>query len=277
MSTADLTRLYDDLGRFQWWRRRFSGGSGLDGLAMHKRLRDGGAGLSDLNEWLTGLVGDAEPRSVLDLGAGFGATLFHWAQRWNDTRFCGLSLSPYQVARARSLTSDLGLADRVEFVEADNAHFDPGGRTFDLVVSVETLFHAADLRRTLASAAAFVEPGGRLLLVEDMLASAESTRDSAAAHLSELWSTPTLHTVDDFRDAWTAAGLDLLEEHDLSPHVVWGEPSALASKKARLSRWASRLPLRSAREILRAFEGGVALEELYSKGAMKYLAWIGRK
>lgn len=277
MSVQDLTRLYDDLGRFQWWRRRLAGDAGTEGLGMHKQLSDGGVGLSDLNAWLWERLGDPEPRRVLDLGAGFGATLFEWAERLPDARFTGLSLSPYQVARARAVAAKRGLDQRVEFVETDNARFDPGASKFDLAVSIETLFHSTDLQATIRRVAGWLNPGGRFVLVEDMLREPPTADDAPARDLSRLWATPTLHTVDEFRAALAAANLELIEEHDLSGHVTHGEPDALSRKKSKLGRWARRCPVRSVREVLRAFQGGIALEELYAHGSMTYRAWIARR
>ena len=62
----ELTRLYDQLARYQWWMRRWSRAKPGEGLAMRKRLRSGVdelAGVERLNDWLWSLA-EIESRSI---------------------------------------------------------------------------------------------------------------------------------------------------------------------------------------------------------------------
>ncbi len=281
MSARKLARLYDDLGRFQWWRRRLVGQGPGEGLEMHKRLRSdgpGGVDLTNLNGWIWKQLGALDPtwtpENILDLGAGFGATLFDWAQHAPGARLTGLGLSPYQLAKARGEARRLGLDTRAGFQLCDNAEF--AGRGFDLLVSIETLFHAKDLAATFESLVQRLRAGGRLVLVEDMLNEPAGRAQAAVKPLTTLWSTPTLHTVEDYRDALHEAGLTLEAEHDLSAWVCCGDLSGFPGRRAKLQRWLAVCPLPPLREVLRAFLGGLYLEELHALGAMSYRAWFVR-
>jgi len=279
---GDLALLYDDLGRYQWWGRRLRGAGMGKKLEMHKRLRSSPNGVEelrgapDLNAWLWHRLDGIEVHSVLDLGAGFGATLFDWARRAPAARMVGLGLSAYQVAKARRVARQLGLSERVAFHHRDNATLAEG--VFQVIVSIETLFHAPDLTGLFSNLVQRIEPGGRLVVVEDMARSGDVQNDADAADLLEHWSTSRLHCVDDYRAALAASGWRIHAEIDLTPCVpaggVSGEAGASERRQRRL-RWLYRWsPFTRVRRVLRAFLGGVCLERLYANERMSYRAIV---
>ena len=76
MTRDPTVALYDSLARFQWWRRRWSGARGTDGLEIRKRLLppdgDGPAdGSEGLDRWLLQKLGDRSKARLLDVGCGF--------------------------------------------------------------------------------------------------------------------------------------------------------------------------------------------------------------
>jgi len=99
--------------------------------------------------------------TALDLGCGEGGDAVWLAVHgWTVT---AVDISPTAVARGEAAARQRSL-DRIRFVAADLAVFDPGAR-FSLVTasflhSPTMLDRVAVLRR----AAGFVEPGGRLLI-----------------------------------------------------------------------------------------------------------------
>ena len=116
MQDEDLAQLYDGLARFQWWRRRLKRSGAGEGLEMRKRLlaprpgEDGPpAGADGLDDWLWSRLEPSAGVRVLDVGCGFGATLFHWANNVDGAAgaaFVGLTLSGYQVQRAEEVAGD---------------------------------------------------------------------------------------------------------------------------------------------------------------------------
>lgn len=285
MPTSDdgeLARLYDGVARFQWLRRRLAGAKPGESLQMHKRLLappegfDGpAAGLDALDSWLWTRLDAPDAPRVLDVGCGFGATLFRWARLAPTGRFVGLSLSPYQVARATRCAAALGLADRCRF--RHQSYDDAIDGTFDVIVSIESLFHSADLRATLANLAASLAPSGRLTLVEDMAVDEGLEHEPAAAELLARWSTTRLHTVADYGQAARASGLEPVAEFDLSRQVERADRRALARRRARLGRLRGLVPLPMARRVLDAFLGGLSLEALYGEDRMQYRVLIAER
>lgn len=108
-------------------------------------------------------------KRVLHLQCHFGADSLKLAQR-GAASVVGLDFSGPAIAAARGLAQEVGLADRVHFVEADlyatlDAIPEPG--SFDMVfVSWGAICWLPDIKRWAKIVAAMLRPGGSLYLVE---------------------------------------------------------------------------------------------------------------
>ncbi len=282
MSTAadpELARLYDDLSRYQWSLRRLRGGRG--GLEMRKPLGPSSAperpapGTADLSSWIDVRLLEGRGGRLLDLGTGFGALLFDWLERHSEGSGVGLTASGYQVRRARAEAARRGLGSRAEFREQSYA--EPVAGEFDAACAVEALFHASDLAQVLGAACGALRPGGRIAWVEDMAADATVGTAPEARLLLDRWSTEHLHTEQSYREACSASGLRLLEVVDLTDQVLSRQPAELERSARRMRQLQRLTPIPRVRRVLRAFEGGVALEQLYAAGSMRYLAMVAER
>jgi SAM-dependent methyltransferase len=276
---TNLEALYDSLARYHWLRRRLRGARTGAGLEMHKRLGPPGAvargpqeGAASLNTWLLSLLDLPERPRVLDVGCGFGATIVTWARGISGS-FVGLTASRFQARMARREAARLGLGERCDF--RVQGYDEPIAGRFDVAVSIEALFHAPDLARTLRNLAASLEGGAPIVLVEDMAKPAlDSRRDPDETALLAAWSTPRLHTGRDYRRALGEAGFHVKEEIDLTAQVNRGENRDLETRRRRLARLRRVTPFAAGRRVLDAFLGGVALERLYVRERMRYVTII---
>lgn len=236
---------------------------------MRKSLHAGEnelAGVEHLSGWLWNWAQPGDNPIVLDLGAGFGETMFDWAQRCEAGKFVGLGLSGYQINKARKEAERRGLTERCRFVQQSfDVRLD---QEFDRALSIETLFHAPDLRQTLAVVAAELAPGGQLLLVEDMARSPEAARSAPALELCERWSTQRLHTRDDYLTAIAASGLQVAQEHHLSQLLHISEQGNRQRRRKKLLGLRRLMPF--GRHMVDAFLGGLAMEELHATGDLEY-------
>ena len=124
-----LGRLYDQLSRYEWWRRRLAAARPGTRLELRKRLREP----ADLDAWLHQRTAPRNGASVLDLGCGFGGTLFHFAR---CGQVCtGLTLSGYQANKARLLAERFGLAARCAIRQQSFDEAIEG--SFDVVLAVD--------------------------------------------------------------------------------------------------------------------------------------------
>ncbi|KGJ75993.1 hypothetical protein GY21_09455 [Cryobacterium roopkundense] len=108
-------------------------------------------------------AGGLEPGTALDLGSGEGGDALWLAHGgWQVT---AVDISATALARGEARAAASGLADRIRFVQADLAAWNPDA-TFDLVAA-QFLQSPVELPREqiLRRAAAAVAPGGQLLIV----------------------------------------------------------------------------------------------------------------
>ncbi|MFG6445865.1 SAM-dependent methyltransferase [Microbacterium sp. P07] len=108
-------------------------------------------------------VAGLAPGTALELGSGEGAdALWLAAQGWTVT---AVDISANALAVAAANAAELGLADRIEWVQADLATWHPSAE-YDLVTSA-FLHSPVELPRDeiLRRAVTAVAPGGRLLVV----------------------------------------------------------------------------------------------------------------
>ena len=125
-------------------------------------LHPGGLALTST---LTRLMGVDSSSSVLDVGSGLGATAVHLA-RTAGCHVTAVTLEPEGVSAGNELAGRHGVEDRVEFIQGDILHFEPGVKKYDYVVMECVLSileeKAAALRRLLG----LIRPGGSLGLTD---------------------------------------------------------------------------------------------------------------
>jgi len=245
---------------------------------MHKALEapigDGpSGGTSDLNEWLWQKLSPAADLRALDIGCGFGASLFSLAKCAPSAQLAGLSLSSYQVRVASREAERSKQSERLRFHHESFDRF-RSDASFDLVFSIETLFHAPALNGTLPHLASLLAPAGRVALLEDMATDESVASSEDGRELLRRWSTNHLYTRGDYGRALESAGLRVVEEIDLTGQVPFRSSDQLTVSSRRLERLRAWMPTAGLRRMIDAFLGGLHLEELYGNGRMNYRCLI---
>ena len=141
----------------------------------------------------------------------------------------------------------------------------------DVVFAVESLGHTRDLGAALKSVAASIADasGGRFLWLEDLLTE-PLTDDPDLRSLARCWGSPQLRGRSEADAALTAAGLEVVYEHDLTERVARRSLAAIDRSARRLRMLQRCLPLPFARRVTDAFLGGLHLERLYARGLACY-------
>jgi len=140
---------------------------------------------------------------VLDLGCGHGAWLVRLLEGHPGVTAVGVDRSAVALATAREASSSAGVADRVQWVEADAAAW--AGDRFDLVLCVGASHAFGGLAGALAAMRRHVVPGGRVLLGDGIWDVPPGPRALAALEAA----------ADDFPDA--AGLLSAAREQGLEP------------------------------------------------------------
>ncbi|MGY6634832.1 MAG: SAM-dependent methyltransferase [Alkalilacustris sp.] len=258
------------------------GGSGRS-LAIHRGLWD--VGVTDAEtaadrvnarivRRMMGL-GRPAPGLLRDLGCGVGGSLLHFARAWPAARLEGITLSPRQAQMARSHVARARLDDRItvrcgDFLAAAMDADSPPAPA-DLAVAIESHVHAPSAAAFLRAARAGLAPGGVLVVVDDMLATAPdrlSPREAAlVATFRRGWHLGHVPHPEGLRAAAAEFGFDCVADEDLTPHLRLDRRRdrllhlvAPSVDALGLGRW----PLFS------NMIGGNALTLAYLRGVMRY-------
>ncbi len=274
-SSRQLIALYDALSRFNLLANLVRFGHPRADLTLHKALRipaeqANAYGKSErrlyvVDRALAAVTLPPAPR-VLDAGCGFGGTVFRWQERIGGT-YDGLTVSRVQwrVARREAVRRGLAAACRFHLRSYDA----PIEGDYDAVVAIESLIHSPCGERTLANLAGALRPGGKLVLVEDVLHD-EAVDDPDFAIVRERWALGRVPTTSTYARALAGDGLRTLHDEDLSALVPTRPLAELAAAEARYRRAHALLPFPAARRVLAAYLGGVAFERLYRRGLVSY-------
>jgi len=209
---------------------------------------------------------------VLDVGCGAGGPALHLA-RSKSWEVVGVDIEEDGIAAANRAASEVGLAPRAAFVQADAAlelPFPSG--SFDAVVSIDAVNHLPDRPRVLSDWARLLKPGARLLftdsaVVSGPLSSAEIATRSAAGYY--------LFVPEGENDrALVQAGLTVLATEDATAHLA---SIAQRRSSARAKRAEALHGIEGARE----FEAGQRFLDMAALLArerrLKRLIYLARK
>jgi len=100
----------------------------------------------------------AEVRRVLEVGCGAGATLAWLKQRWPEAWIAAADVNDEQIRRAAAH------ADQAERCDLDETLPSISPATIDLLLCLDVLEHLRDPWAVLRGLAAFVRPGGRVIV-----------------------------------------------------------------------------------------------------------------
>ena len=105
-----------------------------------------------------------QPKTVLDLGCGWGELLLRVLARAPGARGIGVDAHEHDVTRGRANAVERGLADRAAFVEGPaREHLSSA----DVVISVGAYHALGSIAEALRELRGLVHPGGRLLFAAE--------------------------------------------------------------------------------------------------------------
>lgn len=115
------------------------------------------------NPWVREIAGALSPGRAIDLGAGRGRHALWLAGRGWQVR--AIDFSPVAIELGRAVATESGLADRMEWIEADVTTLELEPRSAELVLLAFLHLEPGPWRSVLAEAADAVTDGGGLLVV----------------------------------------------------------------------------------------------------------------
>jgi 2-polyprenyl-3-methyl-5-hydroxy-6-metoxy-1,4-benzoquinol methylase len=135
-------------------------------------------------EMLIAVLGLNEHSCALDVGCGVGATTEYISDR-TGAKITGIDLAEPCVERARERTRDK--ADRLIFLIANINEIDLPAESFDTVISVDTLYFAKDLPRTIGQLKTLLKRNGQMgLFFSEVVTEIGGSRERLAPDQTKL-------------------------------------------------------------------------------------------
>ena len=173
------------------------------------------------NRVLADKAGIKPGMKVLDAGCGVGGSAI-WLAKNIGVYVTGITLIKDHCLRARKLASQLGVADKTEFLVRDFRETGFTKETFDVVFAIESVCHAEDKRDFLREAKRVLKPGGKLV-VDDGFQKKEilsSLEEKEMAKWLKGWAVPNLATVSGFSSALKELGFCNIRYEDVTQNVL---------------------------------------------------------
>eukprot|EP00596_Hydrurales_sp_CCMP1899_P010675 CAMPEP_0119033482 /NCGR_PEP_ID=MMETSP1177-20130426/523_1 /TAXON_ID=2985 /ORGANISM="Ochromonas sp, Strain CCMP1899" /LENGTH=329 /DNA_ID=CAMNT_0006990255 /DNA_START=180 /DNA_END=1169 /DNA_ORIENTATION=+ len=105
-----------------------------------------------------------EPKTMVDVGCGVGGSSRFISKKWG-TKGKGISLSPFQIGKAKEITKIQGLEGKVDYQVADAMKMPFDDNSFDLTWSMESGEHMPDKKDFVNELFRVTVPGGRIIIV----------------------------------------------------------------------------------------------------------------
>ena len=109
-------------------------------------------------------VDDFKGKKMVDVGCGVGGSSRYIINKYGGSAE-GISLSPFQVARAKLLSAKLNLSHALNYQVADALNMPFKNNQFDLAWSMESGEHMPDKDKFMNELFRVTAPGGRILIV----------------------------------------------------------------------------------------------------------------
>ncbi|MGH9347929.1 MAG: SAM-dependent methyltransferase [Vicinamibacterales bacterium] len=169
------------------------------------------------------------PQRILDMGCGLGTTARWAATAYDNLHVSGLTIVPWQVRQAASLTADHASRPRVRFVQGDFAAAPFSEESFDGIYALESSCYAAGYTKAalLKELHRLLKPGKRFVIADAFL---KTQRKMSAPirrcyqALCRCWSLDTLGDLHQVTACLATLGFRDVTVENISRHVT---PSVL--------------------------------------------------
>ena len=111
------------------------------------------------------VTGVATGTRVLDLACGKGELLCRWAE-WFGSGGVGVDLSPVFLGAAVARSAELGVADRLTFIQGDAGTYEPEPGGFDVAACIGATWIGGGLAGTISLLRPAIGRGGTILIGE---------------------------------------------------------------------------------------------------------------
>ncbi|GFH39399.1 SAM-dependent methyltransferase [Streptomyces pacificus] len=202
---------------------------------------------------VTDVLGLRPGEHVLDAGCGSGEASLYLARR-HGVRVTGVTVSEYELDRARERAVAAGLADVAGFRYGDYMRLPFEDGSFDAVLALESLQNAPDLGQVLGELFRVLRPGGRIAFSDFSLEKAGAEPERVERFMTTL-KLPLLPTLPQWLAYLRAAGFDIEEYTQCGPRVFGMKSKYLQAAMDRREGVAGRFGEADVAEFSRLHRG----------------------
>ena len=193
-----------------------------------------------INDLLTCMDNPNQPvTTILDVGVGFGKSLWNLDQTFNPDKIIGLDVDPEVLNRAEREARHCHA--NVELIECNAAHIALPDNSVDMLFCHQTFHHIVDQESAIKEFYRVLKPGGRLLF-------AESTRKYIHSWIIKwLFRHPmdVQKTAEEYLQLIRATGFSCRDRNVSYPYLWWSR-----SDLGIMERWFKRPIPRNKEETL---------------------------
>jgi SAM-dependent methyltransferase len=234
-------------------------GDHLHDLTVHKHLdQDPLIQFREAYQW----VHQAGARLVADAGCGYGGFAVFVASQAPTIHVDGYTLSDVQQAVAQQAFARLHLPHARVLLQS----YDHLVRTYEAIVAIESLGHAADVGATLQHWAGHLRPGGLVVIIDEVFRPEVVPTHPEIQQFMQLWRFSVLLQRARLEALVQTAGLhiaawDVLSERYHVPH----RPDDACDRLLQEYRHEGAHP---------GYIGGIFLEKFYNRGWVDYVLMV---
>jgi cyclopropane fatty-acyl-phospholipid synthase-like methyltransferase len=206
---------------------------------------------------------------LLDVGCGAGVPAIRLGQR-TDARITAITNSDWHLGEASRRVKAAGLRGQVRIEHGDAAALSYPDGTFDAVLALESLPHAADRGQWVREMLRVLRPGGRAVLT-DLTQEVPLTEEECEILQSYTLATPLPAL--DFMELVRRSGFQIVEFVNCSAHTKRSH----GAYYERVVQWRTELAATQGAETVDALLEGMLPINAIFQGKLGYAIVVGRK
>ncbi|MGH1486881.1 MAG: SAM-dependent methyltransferase [Cellvibrionaceae bacterium] len=169
-----------------------------------------------------------QKNTVIDLGCGVGATARYFAKQYSLSSVYGITIVPWQIEQAESMTQMADLSSRIHYQLEDYTQTTYADNTFSGAYAIESSCYDNGLNkaRFLKETYRLLKPGAKLVVADGFRKSNKGNMifEFAYKHVCKGWSLETFGHIDAFVQEMEKIGFKEVKVEDVSWRIA---PSVL--------------------------------------------------
>ncbi len=220
------------------------------------------------------------PKNMIDVGCGVGGSSRHIARKFG-CKGVGISLSPYQISRAKNFTVEQNLDHLLEYKVSDAMNMLYPAKTFDLTWSMESGEHMPNKQQFMNELYRVTTPGGRIIVVtwchrelKDNEKSLKKSELRLLDKINDAYYLPDWCAASTYVNIANKLGLEDVRQDDWSEYIrpFWSAVFISALKPNNFKRL-----LRSGVTTIKGAIATLWMLRGFQKGTLKFVLITGRK